>query len=415
MIVATRRARAALVCACLTGAAFGCREQRSNSERDKAVGAPSARATSSSPATPAPAPLAGRSAARGWRDRARVPAVAVATVTREETRAEADGFADVDLRQIASADTVFEAASIAKTVIATAVMQLVEEGRVTLDADVETWLGFPARHPTSDRRVTLRMLLTHRAGITDDAEARAARSEVSLGDFLRRYLARPAAFADVPGATYRYSNVGAALAALVVERVSGEDFAARSARRIFAPLGMRSTGWRATNDSAVPHAYREGRYAALPQAAHALYPVVDLRTSARDLARFARAMLRGGELDGARVLAEASVGAMLAPNATGADDGDGLGWQTRSIGGARVVGHEGEDAGASTAMFLDPKAGVGAIWLSNGDAFTSGDASRSAAIGEALATLLARARAPVPTPSSAEATPPPPAATAHAR
>ena len=126
---------------------------------------------------------------------------------------------------------------------------------------------------------------------------------------------------------------------------------------------------------------------ALPQATHAVYPVVDLQSSARDLARFARAILRDGELDGVRVLSPASVRAMLAADPGDADQA--LAWQLRTIRGRRVAGHEGEDAGATTALFLDRGAGTAAVVLANGDAFGSGDSARAAAIEALLADLLA--------------------------
>jgi hypothetical protein len=98
---------------------------------------------------------------------------------------------------------------------------------------------------------------------------------------------------------------------------------------------------------------------------------------------------------------------MMKPLARDGSGEQALGWQIRTIGGRRVVGHEGEDAGASTAMFLDAASGTGAIVLANGDAFGSGDPARSAAISALLGHLLAIARrasaAPVAPVSSADA------------
>jgi CubicO group peptidase (beta-lactamase class C family) len=198
---------------------------------------------------------------------------------------------------------------------------------------------------------------------------------------------RAASFLDArPGTTMSYSNVGAALAALAVEHVAGESFAKVSARRVFTPLRMTSTGWTATASPpvATPYAHRQGAFVALPQPSHAVYPAVDLFSSAHDLARFARAILRDGELDGARILSAASVRAMVQ------GEGDqALAWQLRTIGGARVTGHEGEDAGATTALFLDLARGTGAIVLANGDAFGSGDKARADAVQVLLGALLA--------------------------
>lgn len=333
-----------------------------------------------------------------FRRRAVVPAIAYAAVTRDaEVLLGAVGAADVARGVAASADTPFEAASIAKTIIATCVMQLVDEGRAELDADVGALVGFPVANPRHPGPITLAHLLTHTSSIVDrEAELRARAEDAPLGAFLERYLApggrpRAGAFADAaPGAKVAYSNVGAALAAFAVERAAGVPFREHAARRIFAPLGMRGAAW-SGRDGALPHASTDGGFAALPPPSHAVYPVVDLRASARNLARFARAILRGGELDGTRILSPRGVHVMLqAPHA--APD-QALGWQVRVLGGASVVGHEGEDRGASTALFLDREAAVGAVVLANGDAFQSDDPARSAAIGDLVVALLGVARA----------------------
>ncbi|MBX3193450.1 MAG: beta-lactamase family protein [Labilithrix sp.] len=310
----------------------------------------------------------------------------------------------------ATEDTVFQAASIGKPIIATCVMQLVEKKKLDLDADVSGYVGFDVKHPKHREPITLRLLLSHRASIADHDDELLARAEsATLGDFLRSYLVEsgaPRAKAyreEAPGVEIRYSNVGAALAALAVERVSGASFADVAEQRLFAPLGMRSTSYKSTSARrATPHALRRdpscaGAWKAdcftpLPPPSHAVYPVVDLHTSARDLSRFAAAVLRGGELDGARILEQGSVRLMLAPVAGDGAGEQALGWQIRTIGGARVAGHEGEDAGATTAMFLDEGAGTGALVLANGDAFGSGDPARAAAISGFLGELFAAAR-----------------------
>ena len=340
---------------------------------------------------------------RAGLDGAAVPGIGYAVVTRDrDVAVGGSGVGDLARRSGVGADTVFEAASIAKLLVAVCVMQLVEDGTLDLDAEASKYVGFAIRHPREATPITLRMLLAHRASIRDrQDEIAAPRTGNALGAFLEHYMIdgakpRAAAFLDAaPGTTTTYSNVGASLAALAVERVAGETFAEVSARRVLVPLRMHDTTWvapaRSSVSSARPYARNDAGFVALPSPSHALYPAVDLHASARDLARFARAILRDGELDGARILKASSVRAM-----TTAVDGDGdqaLAWQLRTIGhaGARVAGHEGEDAGATTALFLDVAAGTGAIVLANGDAFASGDHARAAAIQSLLADLLAAA------------------------
>ena len=328
--------------------------------------------------------------------RALVPGLAYAAFTRESERVGAAGLSDVARRLDARADTVFEAASIAKLVVATSVMQLVEAGALDLEADVSKYVGFAVHHPRWPERITLRLLLTHRASIRDlGDELTAGASGNPLGPFLKKYLSRTEAFtAERPGSTLAYSNAGAALAALAVERVSGESFVAYSTRRVFTPLRMTRTSWaqpdQPSSGMATPYGYRDGAFVALPPPSHAVYPAVDLLATAGDLARFARAILRGGELDGARILSAERVHAMLRADASASDQA--IGWQLRTIGGRAVIGHEGEDAGATTGLYLDLARGTGALVLANGDAFGSGDKLRAEAIQTMISELLATTR-----------------------
>ncbi len=336
----------------------------------------------------------------GHRARARVPAIGWAHVDLNAETCGAVGSADLEGHVAATAETAFETASIAKTVIAVCVLQLVEETRLSLDVDVSSYVGFPVRHPRRPGAVTLRHLLTHTAGIADLEETRAP-GTIALGAFLGAYFADAGArgiFLDAGvGSTRSYSNVGPSLAALAVERVTGTTFGVHAKKRVFDPLRMRTTGFgRGTfppdTKIATPYASRGESFVRLPPPSHALYPVVDLFSTPRDLARFARAILRGGELDGARILSVASVEEMLRVQLPDVAPDDALGWQIRTFAGRRVVGHEGEDTGASTGLYVDDEAGTGAVVLANGDAFQSDDETRTLALGELVAKLLASAQ-----------------------
>lgn len=293
--------------------------------------------------------------ANAARERARVPAIAYAWFTRDTQSTGLSG---------EQKPSSFLAASIAKTVIGTCVMQLAVEKKLSLDADVSQYVGFPVRHPRHPQVVlTLRLLLSHVAALVDDFDTLQAPGE--LEPFLRAYLSLPSHWAkEAPGAKLRYSNVGSAVAALAVERVAQRSFAEQSAARVFEPLKMSSTEW---------------------DRRRAVYPVVDLQSSAADLARFGRAILRGGELDGTRILPESAVDEMLR---------DSLGWQHTKIGAYALTGHEGEDKRASTGFYIERARGIGALALANGDAFSSGDKRRAAAIADLLDTLLTTAVRP---------------------
>jgi CubicO group peptidase (beta-lactamase class C family) len=290
-----------------------------------------------------------------YRMRAAVPGIAWASVTRDGAITGGAGNA--------GADTPLEAASIAKTIVGTCVMQLAGEGRLALDEDVSHHVGFRVAHPKHPAPITLRMLLAHTSSIRDDFTRLEGHADQPLGTFLEGYLRGLVYLPDAPGTRMEYSNAGAALAALAVERAAKRPFSEVSRERVLAPLKMTSTSWRPRR---------------------AVYPAVDLRATAGDLARFARAILRGGELDGARILSAAEVEAMTTP----APPGEALGWQVRTFGRFHVEGHEGEDRMASTGMYVDRARGAGAVVLANGDAFASGDRARARAIGELVELLL---------------------------
>lgn len=278
-------------------------------------------------------------------------------------RAPAVGFASVKgdrIERPTDADTPFEAASIAKTIVGTSVMQLVESGALDLDAPVSKWVSFVTRP------ITLRMLLTHTSGLVDGTllETRAT----SLESVVRSHLV----FSDGGSA---YSNVGFALAALVVERASGQDFPAYTSEHIFAPLGMTHTTWTPPSDLAMPSRWSNDHFITLAPPSHAVYPAVDLFSTARDLASFARAILLGG----GGILKPATVRQML---------DESLGWQTSVLASRVFVGHEGEDEGASTAIVLDRKTRRAAVVLANGDVFHSGDKQRIEAFQSLLLALL---------------------------
>src|SRR5262249_2042527 len=144
---------------------------------------------------------------------AHVPAIAFGAVTRDrEVIASAVGHADVAAQVRATADTPFEAASIAKTVIATCVLQLVAAHILELHADASRCVGSPLRHPKSRTPITLRMLLSHTSSIRDRPEETLSRGGIPLGEFLRAYFSadggarRDTFFDGAPGTMMAYSN-----------------------------------------------------------------------------------------------------------------------------------------------------------------------------------------------------------------
>ena len=206
-----------------------------------------------------------------------------------------------------NADTIFSVQSMSKLFTATAVMQAVAAGRLDLDEPITTYLpGFTVHsafeeHP--ERKITLRMLLSHTAGFTHEAPV-GNNNELDPGDFDAHVRSISETWLRFPvGTGYAYSNLGIDLAGYILERVEGKPFPEVVRESLLEPLGMeRSTfdraAIRAAGNRAVGHVdpYPEPPLYEPMTAAGGLY------ASAADLARFLRFQLDGGSIDGRVVL-----------------------------------------------------------------------------------------------------------------
>ncbi|MBR6186240.1 MAG: beta-lactamase family protein [Clostridia bacterium] len=139
----------------------------------------------------------------------------------------------------ARADTVFRAASVSKFITALGAMKLREAGRLDLDADVNAYLPFSLRHPKApETPITLRMLLSHTAGIHDGT---AYNRGVAKGTPLSALLQGDSFSEHLPGRAWEYSNFGAGIAGAVMEAAAGTDFETLMQETVFEPLQVRAT------------------------------------------------------------------------------------------------------------------------------------------------------------------------------
>jgi CubicO group peptidase (beta-lactamase class C family) len=192
-----------------------------------------------------------------------------------------------------TADTVFRIASMTKSFTALAILQLRDDGKLSLEDPVSKWIPEFARieYPTSDTApIRIRQLLSHGAGFPEDnpwGDRQLAISDETLTQWLKNGIP----FSTPPGTRYEYSNYGFALLGRIVSKASGMPYRDFLESRILAPLGMRST----TLDAAgVPPALRAQGYRLTPDgyaeepslADGAFGPMGGLLTNARDLARY---------------------------------------------------------------------------------------------------------------------------------
>jgi len=161
------------------------------------------------------------------------------------------GRADLESGTAAGADTNYRLASVSKQFTAAAILLLAQDGALSIDDPVKRWL--PSLPPAADA-ITLRHLLAHTSGVLDYEDLMGASWQGQIRDAgVLALLEREDRLYFPAGTTYRYSNSGYALLALVVERASGMDFPAFLRTRIFAPLGMRDSLAYVAGGPDVPH------------------------------------------------------------------------------------------------------------------------------------------------------------------
>src|SRR5438552_387715 len=171
-----------------------------------------------------------------------VPGAVTVVATRDSVlRMDAQGWADPEHKSFMRVDSIFWIASMSKPITATAVLMLMEEGKLALDDPIANYVPELAGLKTADGktpRITLRHLLTHTSGMGEatDEEAKAARS---LSDLVPAFASKPLAFE--PGRTWKYCQSGILTLGRIVDIVSGEPFEVFLRKRIFDPLGMKDT------------------------------------------------------------------------------------------------------------------------------------------------------------------------------
>jgi CubicO group peptidase (beta-lactamase class C family) len=262
-----------------------------------------------------------------------VPGLAVALVDGDRARwVEGFGYRDHQGGAPVTADTMFSVQSMSKLFTATAVMQAVAAGRLDLDEPITSYLPEFTVHSAfqehPERKITLRMLLSHTAGFTHEAPV-GNNNELDPGDFDVHVRSISDTWLRFPvGTGYAYSNLGIDLAGYILERVEGKPFAQVMRDSLLGPLGMGHSTFdrtviRSANDRAVGHVD--------PYPAPPLYEPMTaaggMYSSAADLARFVRFQLNDGSIDGRAVLDPKSMEEMRtvpAPSA-GAPAGYALG------------------------------------------------------------------------------------------
>ena len=280
------------------------------------------------------------------------------------------GYADVKKRMpVSAANTLFRPGSISKLFTWTAVMQLVEQGKLNLDHDVNDYLDFniPSTFP---RPITLRNIMTHTSGFGETAKDLILTDPKDLAP-LRTYLVShmPQRIFP-PGVTPAYSNYATSMAGYIVQRVSGMAFDDYIQKNIFQPLGMEHSTFvqplpenlKALMSNGYSVASSTARKFELVQP----WPAGSVSTTAIDMTHFMLAHLEDGEYNGARILRPETVAQMHSPQFTSyrvtskrGMDSMALGFYEETRNGHRIIGHGGDTVYFHSDLHLIPDAGVG--------------------------------------------------------
>ncbi len=339
-----------------------------------------------------------------------IPGLAIARIKNGQTvLLKTYGQADLKTGRAVTADTLFNLASVSKPVMGIVLLQLVDQGKLDLDQDINYYLPFKIDNPhTDNERITLRHLASHSSGIADyydsDSFSHNKNSDTSLVQHLTSLLLpngshyqQGAMFLPyLPGTQRQYSNLGAGLAGYLVEATTGISLAQYSKESLFPSLSMDHSSWLLDDipleTVAVPYETEQcvpylplcadtempelnewiSRYfnppaefinfRLYPHFGNPQYPDGGIRSSIRDMSQLMVAVINNRDHFGQPLLSEAMYHEMFSLQAESISDNQRFFWRDNSMG---LVGHMGSDLGVFTAFYFDPDRKDGFIILMN--------------------------------------------------
>jgi CubicO group peptidase (beta-lactamase class C family)/predicted dienelactone hydrolase len=276
--------------------------------------------------------------------------------------------------------TVFGTGCVGKPAVATAIMQLVDAGKIDLDAPVTDYLPYFKLADERYKEITIRQLITNRSGLPDVEDWFSPPVEYEDG-VLERYVRSldNTKLLFAPGQRWYYTGMGYIVLADVIQKVTGQTFEDYLQQHILDPLGMEDTllivGEADQAHVAGNHVHDNAGEVVVSD----IFPyrrqfaaAAPLFSSISDLARYALAHLNRGELDGQRILPAADydamwepISAMNSPLFPALQAHYGMGWFVGALDGHRAVGHFGADEGYAALMLLAPDDNAGLVLASN--------------------------------------------------
>ena len=263
------------------------------------------------------------------------------------------GFQDLEGRiPVDPAKTLFRPGSISKLFVWVAVMQMVEQGNIDLDGDVNTYLKtFQIKDTFPGQPITMRHIMTHTPGFEESGFGLMTEEGQPQEPMAEKLARLQPGRINPPGTHSSYSNYAASLASLIVANISGLEFTEYVQKNIFDVLGMKSSSFNEPlpenlqKNMAVGYAYGGGAYYEKSfDILGAFTGAGGLSSTANDMTAFTQAIMNGGEYKGGRILKPATVGQMLTRNFSHDDRmmGMALGFYEVEHNGVRLIGHGGD-------------------------------------------------------------------------
>lgn len=343
-------------------------------------------------------------------EEAAIPGLAIAKISNGKALIQTYGQANIEKNKLVTEDTLFNIASVSKPIMGVVLLQLVDQGKLDLDRDINDYLPFVIDNPkVQNEKITLRHLVTHTSGIADyyntDSYAVNADSDIALEEHLKSLLTPEGKYYNnaeyyldyAPGSQRKYSNLAAALAGYLVEVTTGTSLAEYSRKYLFESLGMKRTRWLLKSLSfeqiAVPYEvescipflficsdtespemnYIIGEYFnppmnnkyfhPYPHFGNPQYPDGGVRTSIKELSQFLVLLLENKDIQGNAILSEVMFKEMLKlqlPKEI--SDSQRVFWRDNSMG---LTGHMGSDLGVFSGLYFDPDKKTGFIIIMN--------------------------------------------------
>lgn len=301
------------------------------------------------------------------------------------------GYSDKENQLPFTASTVMNIASISKTFTGFCIMKAVEEGKLSLDEDINAYLPFKIINPNfPQEKITLRHLATHTSSLTDrypfyidSTMCEVSKTPEKLGVFLKSYFVPGGKHYKMdnflnhkPGTFREYSNFGAGLAGYIVELQTGLSLEDYARKMIFKPLGMKSTTWsykksKLKNYSKLYHKDKNG-IRPIPLYHGVTYPDGGIRTSVEDLSKFYVCLLNDGIYNSKTILKKELAQELMRFQFTESNKptnvnlkklNSGIFWATKN--NAIKIGHNGTDPGVRTFMLSDLEKKRGIILFFN--------------------------------------------------